>query len=185
MGRWDRLNFPCSMFDRSVFGERSDNRPMRKRSRHERNHEMPTSAKLGDTVAVHYTGKLADGSVFDTSKDRDPLQFVLGQRRVIPGFDKAIAGMSPGEKKTAKIPADDAYGPRRPELIVEFARERIPPDLSPEIGQQLQVQTAAGEAIPAVVIEASDSAVTLDANHPLAGQDLTFEIELVEVDANA
>ena len=142
---------------------------------------MSTTAKPGDKVAVHYTGKLSDGSVFDTSKDRDPIQFVLGQRRVIPGFDKAIAGMAPGEKKTAEIPAEDAYGPRRPELILEFERDRIPPDISAEIGQELQVQTTAGQAIPAVVIEASDTSVTLDANHPLAGKDLTFDIELVGV----
>ena len=89
--------------------------------------------------------------------------------------------MSPGEKKTAKVPAEDAYGPHRPELIVEFARDRIPPEISPEIGQELQVQTTAGQAMPAVVVEASDTAVTLDANHPLAGKELTFEIELVEL----
>jgi peptidylprolyl isomerase len=142
---------------------------------------MATTAKPGDTVAVHYTGKLTDGSVFDTSADRDPIQFVLGQRRVIPGFDQAITGMSPGEKKTAEIPAEDAYGPRRQELIVEFSREKIPPDISAEVGQELQVQTSAGEAIPAVVVETSDTAVTLDANHPLAGKDLTFDIELVEL----
>jgi peptidylprolyl isomerase len=142
---------------------------------------MSTIAKPGDKVAVHYTGKLSDGSVFDTSKDRGPIQFVLGERRVIAGFDKAIAGMSLGEKKTAEIPAEDAYGPHRPELIVEFARDRIPPDIAPEVGQELQVQTTAGQAIPAVVIDSSDAAVTLDANHPLAGKDLTFEIELVEL----
>jgi len=146
---------------------------------------MPTTAKPGDTVAVHYTGKLADGSVFDTSKDRDPVQFVLGQRRVIPGFDKAIAGMAPGQKKTAEVPPEDAYGPRRPELVLEVARDQIPPDVSAEVGQELQVQTTAGQAIPAVVVEASDTAVTLDANHPLAGQELTFEIELVDVVAGA
>ena len=146
---------------------------------------MPSAAKLGDTVAVHYTGKLSDGSVFDSSKDRDPIQFVVGERRVIPGFDKAVAGMSPGERKTAKIPAEDAYGPHRDELVVEFARDKIPPDISPEVGQELQVQTTAGQAVPAVVVEASDTAVRLDANHPLAGKDLTFEIELVELVAGA
>jgi peptidylprolyl isomerase len=142
---------------------------------------MPTTAKPGDTVAVHYTGKLADGSIFDTSKDRDPIQFVVGQQRVIPGFDKAVAGMSPGEKKTARVPPEDAYGPRRPELIIEFDRDRIPPDVSAEVGQELQMQTTAGRAVPAIVIDASDTAITLDANHPLAGKDLTFEIELVEL----
>jgi len=142
---------------------------------------MSTTAKPGDTVAVHYTGKLDDGSVFDSSRDREPIQFVLGQRRVIAGFDKAIAGMSPGETKTANVPAEDAYGPHQPELVVEFTRDRIPPEIEPEVGQELQVQTTAGKALPAVVIDASDTAVTLDANHPLAGKDLTFEIELVDV----
>ncbi len=145
---------------------------------------MPSTAKAGDTVAVHYTGKLADGSVFDSSKDRDPIQFVVGERRVIPGFDKAVAGMSPGQTKTAKIPAEDAYGPHRDELVVEFARDRIPPDIAPEVGQELQVQTTAGQAVPAVVVETTDAAVKLDANHPLAGKELTFEIELVELVAS-
>jgi peptidylprolyl isomerase len=146
---------------------------------------MPATAKPGDTVAVHYTGKLADGSVFDTSKDRDPIQFVLGQRRVIPGLDKAVAGMSLGETKTAEIPAEDAYGPHKPELMVEFPHDRIPPGVSAEVGKELQVQTSDGRAMPAVVVEKSDAAITLDANHPLAGKDLTFEIELVELVANA
>ena len=146
---------------------------------------MPATAKPGDTVAVHYTGKLADGSVFDTSKDRDPIQFVLGQRRVIPGLDKAVAGMSPGETKTAEVPADEAYGPHKPELMVEFPRDRIPPGVSADVGQELQLQSADGRAMPAVVVEKSDAAITLDANHPLAGKDLTFELELVELVDNA
>ena len=146
---------------------------------------MPATAKPGDTVAVHYTGKLADGSVFDTSKDRDPIQFVLGQRRVIPGLDKAVAGMSPGETKTAEVPAEEAYGPHKPELMVEFPRDRIPPGVSADVGQELQLKAADGRAMPAVVVEKSDAAITLDANHPLAGKDLTFELELVELVANA
>ena len=146
---------------------------------------MATAAKPGDTVTVHYTGKLPDGSVFDTSQGRDPIQFVLGRRRVIAGFDKAVAGMQPGEEKTAEVPADDAYGPHRPELVMEFDRVRIPPDIDAKVGDELQVQTVAGKAMPAVVIGASDEAITLDANHPLAGKDLTFEIELVDVRAGA
>jgi peptidylprolyl isomerase len=142
---------------------------------------MQTTEKQGDTVAVHYTGKLDDGSVFDTSKNRDPLQFVVGERRVVPGFEKAVIGMSPGETKTADIPAEEAYGPRRPELVLDFPRERIPADISAEVGKELQVQTHDGQAIPAVVVATSDSAITLDANHPLAGRDLTFEIEMVDV----
>ena len=145
---------------------------------------MPTTAKPGDAVAVHYTGKLDDGTVFDTSKNRAPLQFVVGERRVIPGFDRAVTGMSPGETKIADVPAEEAYGPRRPELVMDFPRDRVPPDIAAEVGQKLQVQTHDGQAIPAVVIETSDSSITLDANHPLAGRDLTFEIELVDVIAH-
>lgn len=144
---------------------------------------MPATAQPGHTVSVHYTGKLEDGSVFDTSQNREPIQFVLGEQRVIPGFDKAITGMSQGEKKTAKVPAEDAYGPHRPELVVEFPRDRIPPTVNAEVGQELQMQTANGQPMPAVVVDTSDTAITLDANHPLAGKDLTFDIELVEVDA--
>lgn len=146
---------------------------------------MTTTAKPGDTVTVHYTGKLADGQVFDTSRGRDPIEFVLGRRRVIPGLDTAIEGMQPGEKKTAEIPPDDAYGPHRPELVMEFERDRIPPDINAKVGEELQVQTTAGKSMPAVVIGASDEAITLDANHPLAGKELTFEIELVDVRAGA
>jgi peptidylprolyl isomerase len=146
---------------------------------------MPSVATEGDTVAVHYTGKLNDGSVFDTSRNREPIRFVLGERKVIRGFDQAVAGMRPGEKKTANIPADDAFGPHQPELVVEFARDQIPPDVSVEIGQELQVQTTAGQAVPARVVEANDAAVTLDANHPLAGEDLTFDLELVEIAGKA
>lgn len=142
---------------------------------------MATAVKTGDKVAVHYTGKLPDGSVFDSSRDREPLQFVLGERRVIPGFENAVIGMTTGETKTARIPAADAYGERQPEMIVQFERDKIPPDIDVKVGQELQVQTTAGQAIPARVVDASEEDVTLDANHPLAGQDLTFDIELVDV----
>lgn len=142
---------------------------------------MSTAVKNGDRVAVHYTGKLSDGSVFDSSRDRDPLEFVLGQRNVIPGFEKAILGMESGETKTATVPASEAYGEHQPEMIVEFERDKIPPDLDVQVGQQLQVQTTSGQSLPARVIDTSDSGVTLDANHPLAGKDLTFEIEVVKI----
>ena len=142
---------------------------------------MSNTAKPGDTVAVHYTGKLADGSIFDTSQGRDPLEFTLGERRVIPGFDEAVSGMRPGEKKTAEITADDAYGPHMPELIVEFPRDQIPPGVAGQVGEEVQVQTTAGDAIRALVVDVSEGAVTIDANHPLAGKDLTFDIELVDV----
>lgn len=144
---------------------------------------MSTGVKSGDTVAVHYTGKLADGSVFDSSRDREPLKFVLGQRRVIPGFEKAVMGMAQGETKTATIPASDAYGEHRPEMVVQFSRDKIPPDMDVQVGQELQVQTTSGQSLPARVVDTSDADVTLDTNHPLAGKDLTFDIELVEVQA--
>jgi len=142
---------------------------------------MTTAVKTGDTVAVHYTGTLADGSVFDSSRERKPLEFVLGQGRLISGFEQAVVGMTKGETKTAEIPAAEAYGEHRPEMVVEFNRAEVPPEVDVSIGQELQVQTTAGQTLKARVVDASDEAVTLDANHPLAGQDLTFDIELVEV----
>ncbi|MEL6457776.1 MAG: peptidylprolyl isomerase [Cyanobacteria bacterium J06636_27] len=138
-------------------------------------------AKAGDNVKVHYTGKLDDGTVFDSSVEREPLQFSLGSGNVIPGFEEAIVGMAPGESKTATIPPDQAYGPQREELVITVEKEQIPTDLSVEIGQQLQISQNNGQVIPVIVTDVSDSKVTLDANHPLAGQQLTFDIELVEV----
>jgi FKBP-type peptidyl-prolyl cis-trans isomerase 2 len=138
-------------------------------------------AKPGDTVKIHYTGKLDDGTVFDSSASREPLEFTLSSGQVIPGFDQAVLGMSPGETKTEKIPMDQAYGPYREEMVVEVSRQQMPPELEPEVGQQLQVQQTDGQTIPVVVTEVTDSTVTLDANHPLAGEDLTFEIQLVEI----
>ncbi|MBF2014665.1 MAG: peptidylprolyl isomerase [Rivularia sp. T60_A2020_040] len=140
-----------------------------------------TQAKAGNNVKVHYTGKLDDGTVFDSSVEREPLQFSLGSGNVIPGFEEAIIGMTPGESKTATIPPDQAYGPQREELVITVEKEQIPTDLSVEIGQQLQISQNDGQVIPVIVTDVSDSKVTLDANHPLAGQQLTFDIELVEV----
>jgi FKBP-type peptidyl-prolyl cis-trans isomerase 2 len=138
-------------------------------------------AKPGDTVKIHYTGKLDDGTVFDSSASREPLEFTLSSGQVIPGFDQAVLGMSPGETKTEKIPMDQAYGPYREEMVVEVSRQQMPPELEPEVGQQLQVQQPDGQTIPVFVTEVTESTVTLDANHPLAGEDLTFDIELVEI----
>ncbi|MCP6763219.1 MAG: peptidylprolyl isomerase [Fischerella sp. CENA71] len=139
-------------------------------------------AKLGDTVKVHYTGKLDDGTVFDSSAERDPLQFAIGEGLVIPGFEQAVVGMTPGESKRTNIPADEAYGPYRPELVMVVDKERIPTDISVEVGQMLQISQSNGQAIPVVVTEVSDSQITLDANHPLAGQELIFDIQLVQID---
>lgn len=141
---------------------------------------MP-QAKAGDTVKVHYTGKLTDGTVFDTSTNREPLQFTLEAGQIIPGFEQAVVGMSPGESKTEQIPMDKAYGPHRDEMVLEVGREKMPPDLQPQVGQQLQVQQPNGQAVPVIVTDVTDSMIRLDANHPLAGQDLTFDIELVEI----
>ena len=138
-------------------------------------------AKSGDTVKIHYTGKLDDGTVFDSSVDREPLEFTLDSGQVIPGFDQAVLGMTPGETKTEKIPMDQAYGPHRPEMVLEVSRQQMPAELQPEVGQQLQVQQGNGQTIPVVVTEVTEATVTLDANHPLAGEDLTFEIQLVEI----
>ncbi len=138
-------------------------------------------AKPGDTVKIHYTGRLEDGTVFDSSSDRDPLEFTINQGQVIPGFEQAVLGMTPGESKTEKIPMDQAYGPHREEMVLEVSREQIPPDLNPEVGQQLQIQQANGQSVPVFVTDVTDAQITLDANHPLAGEDLTFDIELVEI----
>ncbi len=140
-------------------------------------------AQSGDKVQVHYTGKLSDGTVFDSSRDREPLEFSIGEGQIIPGFEQAVIGMEPGESKTAEIPSDQAYGPHREEMVLEVDREQIPDDIDVQPGQQLQVQHPSGQMIPVVVTNVAESKVTLDANHPLAGQDLTFDIELVNVAA--
>lgn len=138
-------------------------------------------AKLGDTVAVHYTGKLDDGTVFDSSEGGQPLEFALGSGNVIPGFEQAVLGMSPGDSKTATIPSDDAYGPYYEERVLVVDRQQIPPDLPVEVGSQLQIQQQGGMVIPVVVTDVTDGEITLDANHPLAGEDLTFDIRLVSI----
>jgi peptidylprolyl isomerase len=138
-------------------------------------------AQEGDRVRVHYTGRLDDGTIFDSSKNREPLEFVIGEGEIIPAFEEAVVGMHEGEKKTILIPSDQAYGPRREELLLRVAHEQFPPDLKPYVGQQLEMIQSDGQSLIVVVVEVDDEGVTLDANHPLAGKDLTFEIELVEV----
>ena len=138
-------------------------------------------AKSGDTVRVHYTGKLDDGTVFDSSVGREPLQFTIGEGQVIAGFEQAAIGMSPDESKTVKIIVDEAYGPYREELVLEVDRSEVPADLNLELGAQLQMRQEDGSVITVVVTDLSESSVTLDANHPLAGEDLTFDIQLVEI----
>jgi peptidylprolyl isomerase len=138
-------------------------------------------AKQGDTVKVHYTGSLGDGTVFDSSANRSPLEFTVGQGQVIPGFDQAVDGMEVGDQKTVVIPADQAYGARDERLIVHMERTRLPQDLDLELEDRLQVRRPDGRLMNVTVTEISDSAITLDGNHVLAGQDLTFEIELVAI----
>ena len=138
-------------------------------------------AKKGDTVKVHYTGSLDDGTLFDTSAEREPLKFTVGGGQVIAGFDIAVIDMVPGDKKVSVIPASEAYGDHSKDLVTDVDRERFPADMELEIGQQLQVGLADGEQAVVMVVDLSDTSVTLDANHPLAGQQLTFEIELVEI----
>lgn len=139
-----------------------------------------SKAKAGDTVLIHYTGTLEDGSVFDSSRGRDPLEFTLGEGQVIPGFESAVTGMEVGEEKTVTIPADDAYGPRRDELMLTVDRAQFPPNIQPSVGQQLQMSQG-NESFVVTVRDVQDGSVTLDANHPLAGEDLTFALELVEI----
>jgi peptidylprolyl isomerase len=136
----------------------------------------PAVAKSGDTVRVHYTGTLADGTEFDTSTGGEPMEFTLGEGNLIAGFEQAVTGMKVGETKKITIPADQAYGQRSDELIVEIGRDKLPPDIDPEVGMQLQ--TSQGVL---TIIEVTETTLKIDANHPLAGQDLTFVIELVEI----
>jgi len=138
-------------------------------------------AQQGDTVHVHYTGRLADGTTFDSSRDRDPLEITLGEGAVIPGFEQAIQGMSPGDQKTAEVPVDQAYGPRRDELVMDVPRTQLPDGLDPKPGEQLSMQTPDGQAVPVTVAETNDEAIRIDANHPLAGKDLTFDLLLVKI----
>jgi len=140
-------------------------------------------AKTGDMVKVHYSGRLDDGSVFDSSEGRDPLAFTLGRGDVIPGFDSAVLGMEPGEKKTVSIPPEDAYGERREELVVVVRRDQLPADVEPVVGTLLQMTTREGAVVPIRITGVGEDDVTLDANPPLAGERLTFEIELIEISA--
>jgi peptidylprolyl isomerase len=140
-------------------------------------------AKSGDTVSVHYTGTLEDGTVFDSSEGGEPLEFAIGSGNVIPGFEQAVIGMSPGDSKTATIPSDDAYGPYFEERVLVVERQQIPADMPMDIGSQLQIQQESGMVIPVIVTDITDGEVTLDANHPLAGEDLTFEIRLMAIAA--
>ena len=140
-----------------------------------------TVVKSGDSVSIHYVGTLTDGTTFDSSEGRDPLAFTVGSGQIIPGLDKAIPGMAVGDKKTVNIPAAEAYGDADPNARQEVPREQIPADIPLNPGTALQMQTPQGQVVNVTVAEVSDESVVLDANHPLAGKDLTFAIELVSI----
>lgn len=137
--------------------------------------------KSGDTVKVHYHGKLTDGTTFDSSAGREPLEFEVGSGMVIKGFDEGVTGMKVGEKKTINIPVEEAYGEKQEEMMVEFPINQFPPDLKPEVGMPLTMTTAQGHPVQVVIAEVKSETVILDANHPLAGHDLIFDLELVEI----
>jgi peptidylprolyl isomerase len=138
-------------------------------------------AKTGDTVKVHYTGKLDDGTIFDTSADREPLEFTIGERNLIPDFEQAVVGMEPGESKSIEIAAENAYGPHNKDMVMVVERKDIPEELDPQVNQRLQVQQQSGQSFVVTVTAVSEESITLDGNHPLAGKDLTFDIQLTEI----
>lgn len=140
-----------------------------------------SQAKEGDTVRMHYSGSLPDGTKFDSSEGRDPLEFTLGSGQIIPGLDSAVTGMEVGESKQVTVEPAEGYGDRDPSRIQAVPRDQIPEHIPTDPGTQLQMQTPEGQTLPVVIAEANDSEVTLDANHPLAGQKLTFDVELVEI----
>lgn len=142
---------------------------------------MPEQVKNGDTVRVHYKGRLESGNVFDSSEGGEPLEFQVGTGQVIPGFDEGVRGMGVGESRTVEIEAEDAYGPRVEQLINRIAREGMNLEEAPEVGMSLMMQLPDGNQIPLTITEVSDTHVTVDANHPLAGEKLIFDIELVEI----
>jgi peptidylprolyl isomerase len=163
------------------FGPVPDHRPIGLALSRNQKEEDLSQAKTNDKVAVHYTGKLDDGTVFDSSQGRDPLEFTIGSGQVIPGFEDGVVGMEEGQSKTITLKPDDAYGQVRDDLIVEVNKTDIPKDIDVEVGQQLQINRPDGRVIPVLISAIIDDKVTLDANHPLAGKTLTFDVELVKI----
>ncbi len=142
-----------------------------------------SKAKNGDTVKVHYTGKLDDGTVFDSSENKEPLEFKIGEGQVIVGFEEAVIGMDKGDSKTAKIPADKAYGPHREDMVIEVDRDKLSADRVPQKGELWQISRENDDPIIVMVANVDDNKVILDANHPLAGKELTFDIQVEEISA--
>lgn len=140
-----------------------------------------SQAQNGSTVKLHYTGKLSDGTVFDSSDGREPLEFEIGAGKVIPGFEKEVVGLAQGEKKTFTVPPEDAYGARRDELVAEVPKTEFPENINVEIGQELQLRQPDNSIIRVTITDIKEESVILDANHPLAGEVLTFDIELLDV----
>jgi len=139
-------------------------------------------ANNGDKVKVHYHGRLRSGETFDSSQGREPLEFEVGAGQMIKGFDESVKGMQVGDKKTVEIGADEAYGQREAGNLIEFPKDQFPPNMNPEVGQQLMLSNDQGQQFPVVVAEVKEDSVVLDANHPLAGQDLIFDIEMVHIE---
>jgi peptidylprolyl isomerase len=138
-------------------------------------------AQIGDIVKIHFRGKLEDGSVFGSTTDQEPLEFKLGEGQIIPGVEKGVEGMNVGESKTIKVRPEQAYGQHREELVEEVGRDKFPKDVDPQVGQSFKVTRSDGQATVVRVVNVSESKVTLDANHPLAGRDLIFELELLDI----
>jgi peptidylprolyl isomerase len=138
-------------------------------------------ATKGNTVKVHYTGKLKDGTIFDSSKDKEPLEFIIGDGKMIKGFDVAVEGMKVGDDKSITIPSDEAYGEKREDMMLDVPLDQVPTEIKPEVGMDLSIQNQQGQPTPVKVVHVDESKITLDANHPLAGQDLVFDINLVDV----
>jgi FKBP-type peptidyl-prolyl cis-trans isomerase 2 len=136
----------------------------------------------GDKIKVHYHGKLRSGETFDTSDGREPLEFTVGSGQVIKGFDEGVKGMKVGDKKTVEIQVTDAYGEKQHEMMIEFPKDQFPADMNPEIGMQLMMSNGSGQQFPVTVAEVKEESIVLDANHPLAGQDLIFDLELVSIE---
>ena len=138
-------------------------------------------AQAGDLVSVHYTGKLVNGEVFDSSRDRDPLEFTLGNRKLLTGFEEGVVGMKPGESKSVTLKPAEAFGDRREDLVVELPKDEFPEHIDPSVGLQLEMKNPSGANLTVVITEVGENSVTLDGNHPMAGKTVVFDIELLEI----